>query len=93
MAALYKVTEKADWDPIYRYQNLLELQFRHEIAVPLNIKISDERNGAAYDSEDPRKYDVFEMDQGAFDSIIESVCDTLGQEDQLSQVLNELKTA
>ncbi len=93
LCALYKVIEDAEWDPICRYQNQLQLEFRHEIAVPLNIQVDDQSIVTKFDADDPRKYGVYEMDQSAFDIIIQNVCDTLGVEDQFTKVLTQMRPA
>ena len=93
LAALYKVVEKAEWDPIHRYQNLMKLEFMPEIAVTLDIHQESRKAGAVHNPEDPRRFDVFELDDSGFDIIINNVCEALGDEDQLSQALSQLRTA
>lgn len=93
LAALYKVVEEPEWDPIHRYHSLLSLQFRHEIALPLDIEIADGSSEKVYSAEDPRKYSVFAMDDRAFDIIIDNICDSLEDGDDLSATLNSLRTA
>ncbi|SMF46751.1 tetratricopeptide repeat protein [Pseudobacteriovorax antillogorgiicola] len=93
LGALYKVIEKPEWDPIHRYQNLLSLQFLPEIAVSLDIHEEGRKAGAVHNPEDPRRFDVFEIDQSGFDVIIDNVCEALGEDDQLSRTLTQLRSA
>ncbi|NRA65566.1 MAG: hypothetical protein HRU19_13845 [Pseudobacteriovorax sp.] len=93
LAALYKVVEKPEWDPIHRYHSLMSLQFRHEIALPLDMNLIDEGSDRKYSAEDPRKYSVFSMDDSAFDIIVESIRESLGDEDEFAQAILSLRSA
>ena len=56
LGALYRVIEEPEWDPIHRTQNLLELEFRPEIAVTLDIHQESQKAGAIHNANDPRRF-------------------------------------
>lgn len=93
LGALYRVIEEAEWDPIHRSQNLMELEYLPEIAVTLDMHEESRKAGAIHNPEDPRRFDVYQLDDSGFDMIIENICETLGGEDQISKTLSKLRSA
>ena len=85
--------EEAEWDPIHRSQNLMELEYLPEIAVTLDMHEESRKAGAIHNPEDPRRFDVYQLDDSGFDMIIENICETLGGEDQISKTLSKLRSA
>lgn len=93
LGAIYQVASDVEWDPMNRFQNLLKLYFKPEIAVPIDVDQDTRKAGGIHDPSDPRRFNVYEIDVEGLENICEQVCEELGQGDPIAKVLNELRAA
>jgi len=90
LMAIYKAISDPEWHPTHRWQTILKLQMRMEVAIPLEIEgnhKSHQPNGG------PHRYGLYEIDDSALVWIEDSVRSFTLDDQSFVQVFAELKLA